>query len=621
MRKTEPLTGKIPLDTALAQARANRFGRMLPRGQENRIEPECWPALRPSFGFTREQGFFVIGSCFAHNLGRRLIADGYRVLYGEVEDGLQRNRYTPAAIWQELDWANRIFCRDDQVGEADIMPLLLEVAPGRWADLWSRPDHAGALPLEAAIAHRRALYSYFRGAFVADVAIITLGLIEAWHDAVTGTWVDFDTAWARRSDRERFSFVRMSFAAAKDYVERTVNLLADGKRKVLLTTSPVVLGRTFTEDDILVANSHSKAVLRAVAGEVSAAHPNVDYFPSYEIAMLTRRPEVWEDDLIHINPAFVARIMQHVTAAYVPGDAERQARDLLQFANLVEGLQFDAAEALRAAHADSVSASGDPAVQIAALRLHVARGEIAAAMPYARKLAQAEDEALVASRPDWVFDAARALSASPDAADASAGAALLARFAQRGAEQPPRLHYTFVRMERLRDATGLAQLVRIAEPLAWLPPLFASQIAGWLVAQGELGRAHALIVRHLAASPEERTLLESGVRISLAHGDLAATCTALEAMVRIDPRDVWAGMTLARTLVKRRLHDDALAALGALGRAVPDHPPALALTAHLLWTTRRRDEAVSMAERAMALGGDDPVVVRQVSRILAARAL
>ena len=612
-----PSIGPIPFDMALAQARGNRFGRMTGRSGDNRIEPECWPHVRPSFGFSHEQSFFVIGSCFAHNLGRRLIADGYTVLYGAEHEGLQRNRYTPAAIWQELAWAHAIFHRDDTVTEADIAPLLLEVAPGQWSDLWSQTESGAAVDHAAAIARRKALYGYFRGAFVADVAIVTLGLIEAWHDAISGTYVDFDPAWARRADRARFRFERLDFAVAKGFVEKVVALLADGRRKALLTTSPVVLARTFTADDVIVANAHSKAVLRAVAGEVSAAHPDVDYFPSYEIATVTRRPEVWEDDLVHINPNFVARIMQHVTAAYAPGSADEAGQALLHMAHLVEGLQLEAAEAVRAAHAEAVEASADPAVQIAALRLLVTQGQGLAAVPYAQKLA-ADEATLGAHDPDWIFDAARVLVTSEVQSHSDAGAALLARFAANGSAHPQRLHTTFVRLERLRDTIGLAGLAILAEALDFILPEFAVKVAGQLFAMGQGPRALAFVRRHLAASPGNPALLQRCARIELATSDLAAACATLEAMVRLDPRDVWAAFTLARTLVKRGEGAAALAVLEALDREVPDHPPALALAARLLWKQRRRAEAGAMARRALRASGNDPALAAQLGGILAA---
>jgi hypothetical protein len=53
--------------------------------------------------------------------------------------------------------------------------------------------------------------------------------------------------------------------------------------KFILTVSPVPLVATASSDHVLVATTMSKSVLRAAAGEFSAKHENVDYFPSYEI--------------------------------------------------------------------------------------------------------------------------------------------------------------------------------------------------------------------------------------------------------------------------------------------------------------------------------------------------
>src|SRR4051794_39568577 len=127
---------RVPLETALAAARANKYGRMLGRAADNRLEPECWPDVQPSFHFTKDQKFFAIGSCFAKNISKRLALDGYNVLSATGTQGERRNRYTPPAIWQELAWAEEIYHRDDTIRDEDILPLLIELSSGKWADLW-----------------------------------------------------------------------------------------------------------------------------------------------------------------------------------------------------------------------------------------------------------------------------------------------------------------------------------------------------------------------------------------------------------------------------------------------------------------------------------------------------
>jgi hypothetical protein len=53
--------------------------------------------------------------------------------------------------------------------------------------------------------------------------------------------------------------------------------------KFLFTVSPVPLMATATAQQVVVASSYSKSVLRAVAGQLAEQHHDVDYFPSYEI--------------------------------------------------------------------------------------------------------------------------------------------------------------------------------------------------------------------------------------------------------------------------------------------------------------------------------------------------
>jgi hypothetical protein len=68
-------------------------------------------------------------------------------------------------------------------------------------------------------------------------------------------------------------------------MQAVLDLLAQAnpRLRVLLTVSPVPLTATASGQHVLTATSHSKSLLRAVAGELAASLPQVDYFPSYEI--------------------------------------------------------------------------------------------------------------------------------------------------------------------------------------------------------------------------------------------------------------------------------------------------------------------------------------------------
>ena len=74
------------------------------------------------------------------------------------------------------------------------------------------------------------------------------------------------------------------------------------------------------EKHVVVANAHSKAVLRVVADEFVAANENVHYFPSYEMIMhCLENP--WEADQRHIRRDAVTRIMSLFEKMFVIDNA------------------------------------------------------------------------------------------------------------------------------------------------------------------------------------------------------------------------------------------------------------------------------------------------------------
>jgi hypothetical protein len=93
---------------------------------------------------------------------------------------------------------------------------------------------------------------------------------------------------------------------------------ANPSAKVVLTTSPVPLGRTFTGHDVIIANGYSKAVLRAVAADIVEKNRHVDYFPSYEMVMLSDPRSSWEDDQRHVDDARVGKVVQMFVDSYFP---------------------------------------------------------------------------------------------------------------------------------------------------------------------------------------------------------------------------------------------------------------------------------------------------------------
>ena len=195
---------------------------------------------------------------------------------------------------------------------------------------WSLARQNAGHDMERALARREeGSFQLFKHAFTADVVIITLGLIECWWDNERNRYVHpMPPIKELGRKNERFVFRQLHFQEAYDYIAKTIELVKERGRKdarILITTSPVPLNATFTDQDVLLANTYSKSMLRTVAGEIYRAYPHVDYFPSYESVTLTRTPNVWNKDLIHVSDAFVGKIVDNLLRAYLPDSAPTDA--------------------------------------------------------------------------------------------------------------------------------------------------------------------------------------------------------------------------------------------------------------------------------------------------------
>lgn len=599
----------VSLKEALATAKANDAARVLGRDEDNRMEPECWPVVRPSFQFSKDHKFFTIGSCFAGNIARRLEADGYNV----HKKGRRRTRYTPPSIVQEIEWAAKIFQRDGIVTGEDVEPLLIETAPDRYSDLWNRPGKDPPADMKTAVERRQAIYDWLSGAFEADVVVITLGLIEAWYDTVTKSYVEFDSGWLRRRDRDRFRLEILSFEKCKSAVRRTLELLLDGNRRILMTTSPVVLARTFTNKDIIIANNHSKSVLRAVAGELSDELDGVDYFPSYEIATIGSRPQVWEDDLRHVKPNFVARIMQYVTNVYVPGSVSDETSSLMQMANLVDAGDLEAAAKLYDRLADSAEQSTDNFIHAASIRLTMNRGETAAAVRHARRF-DPRDDRLYLSRPAWMLEVARALSASE--ADREIGDEIFSRLKALCASRPAVLMPFLIDRERARDDNGVRFVLEIIEEMPALEPATAMRTYQKLKQMGEADRAMALARRQVERDPDNIQTLSLYAKHLLQAGHSADAIEPLRKIVALEPGALWAYLGIARSCFAEQRFEEALEAIEVLLAQKPDDADGLAFKARALSRLGRHEEAKENARAAATASNGDARMMRKLQNLL-----
>jgi tetratricopeptide (TPR) repeat protein len=331
----------IDAEKAFATSARNRAARWPnSNGNENRLFPDCRPKLKPKFQIARDARVFAIGSCFARNIEEYLVRLGIDVVSSSLEfpesemlPGSRRNdllvKYTPPSVLQELR-----FALDPESTFDDQLKFIVPLRDGNTVDL-TIPSWYSAVSQERAVERRRQINDLYAKIPTVDLVIITLGLVEAWYDRQgEGFICEPPSQQLMKEHPGRFAFVRLDFGQAKQYTQQCIDLIrqANPAIKIVLTTSPVPLGRTFTGDDIIVANGYSKAVLRAVAGEISADDPMVDYYPSYEMVMLSDFSASWEADQRHVKDSRVGDVVRTFIASYFPdasdGLADVRARYL-----------------------------------------------------------------------------------------------------------------------------------------------------------------------------------------------------------------------------------------------------------------------------------------------------
>jgi len=334
----------IPYDRALELNRGNPDDKWRGRKAANRLEPEAWPNVAPKFQLKNGQRIFTIGSCFARNIEEYLHQLGFDIpalrMVAPDEAGGGRsnailNRYTPVAIAQDIEWTHGILGRDGVVGWKDVEPLVFEVAPGRFQDMHLNTDIA--VSKERVLERRAELFAINKDGFESDVVVITPGVIEAWYDQATKLFVQRTPSprLARQMGAGRIHYKVLTYEECYACLNRAIDLLDRHRRKwFLFTVSPVPLTRTFTNQDIVIANQYSKSLLRAVVGRICSERDNCDYFPSYESVMLTKQPYVWNDDLIHVTDRFVSKIVGRLVGGRMEGGGPQAARspimDLLE---------------------------------------------------------------------------------------------------------------------------------------------------------------------------------------------------------------------------------------------------------------------------------------------------
>jgi hypothetical protein len=272
---------------------------------------------------SRDDIFFLMGSCFAEEirlaleriLGPGNVVPNYRLVQfdkatakvDELPDRNHLNTYNAFSILQEIERILGLWHPEpDDYWQVEgrlqcpYRRLVFANTPDIYAGICTQLDHA----LRAGFAD-------------ADHFIFTFGMTEVFLNRASGKVANQKPGYGRGGGVDETTYHRAGFAENVAAITRIVDLITAAKpnARIFCTVSPVPLRRTYSGEDIFVANTLSKSTLRTALAEVAMARPNVTYFPSYE-AVISGGDAAWQEDGRHVQRPVVAAITRTFVKTY-----------------------------------------------------------------------------------------------------------------------------------------------------------------------------------------------------------------------------------------------------------------------------------------------------------------
>ncbi|MEM8576509.1 MAG: GSCFA domain-containing protein [Pseudomonadota bacterium] len=306
---------KLPGAAAFQSTLRNKSRRYPDRDDARYDDFYIYPTVTPGFGLRPGSTIFTIGSCFARNVEKVLDEVGMDVPTRRFaapneeapgESNRVLNQYNPATMVQAVAAAGEA---PDQRG--------IYSTPQGVVDTLLATGSRSVTPARAMERRGQISDLYRDGLAQAETVVVTLGLVEAWYDLEDRIYLnEAPPPPVIKAAPDRFEFHQLDVPTCLDMVsELTERLIDGGRRRMVMTVSPVPLQTTFAGGDAVVRNSYSKSVLRVVAEMITQRFEGVDYFPSYEIITTSGMRSFGEDN-VHVRPLVVDRVVRHMVRLY-----------------------------------------------------------------------------------------------------------------------------------------------------------------------------------------------------------------------------------------------------------------------------------------------------------------
>jgi hypothetical protein len=281
------------------------------------------PVVIARFKIGMDEKVATAGSCFAQHIAKRLSTEGFNYYVPEVGASLaesnrkERNYGVFSCRYGNLYTTRQLVQLFDRcMGRFTPKEIAWQRADGRYVDpLRPQIEPEGFESIEVMEASRREHLTCVKEMFEKlDILVFTLGLTESWESLEDGAVFPLApgvVGGAINPSRHRFR--NLTAKEVGDDLELFLLKLqsVNPKARVILTVSPVPLIATYENRHVLVSNTHSKAVLRTVAGEIASRYEHCDYFPSYEIITGQHVGNGYlEEDLRSVRPEGVDHVMR-----------------------------------------------------------------------------------------------------------------------------------------------------------------------------------------------------------------------------------------------------------------------------------------------------------------------
>ncbi len=285
--------------------------------------------------------FATYGSCFAQHISRALQANGKPwvnaepcpdraspALAAEFGYGVYSSRTANIYTAKMLAYWVALAQNPDDTAQVELWEnagtFRDSLRPTIEPEGFDTAEECAAMLANTARAFRRSVEQ-------AQVFVFTMGLTEGFENILTGQpYAMCPGTLAGSYDAKVHAFHNYSYPEVRAAMEAALEGLKaiNPQIKVLLTVSPVPLTATASPDHVLLATTYSKSTLRAVAGDLAAASPSVDYFPSYEIiATPPTRGIFFEPNMRSVAPQGVKLVMSHFFKGMRFGKAALKADD------------------------------------------------------------------------------------------------------------------------------------------------------------------------------------------------------------------------------------------------------------------------------------------------------